>query len=158
VPPTAPDYPKFLKRIAYVCAGMLIGYVALGALMALKAPRWLVLGTLAAVTIGWIVSTVLVCRSFWREESQRQRGRLPAAVAPRRPRVTATTVVSVIGLPGLVFSGLAALGLPLTIIGAVSHLRWLLIGGLVLLTAELLDLLIVWPARRARIRSTSVND
>jgi hypothetical protein len=49
-----------------------------------------------------------------------------------------------------VFSLLGMLGLPLAIAGAVWSIRWLLIVGLVLLVAGVVDQAIVWPIRRAR--------
>jgi len=60
--------------------------------------------------------------------------------------------VEAVGVPGLVFGLVPTLGLPLTIVGAVWHVGWLLIVGLVLLVAELIDLAVIWPARRARHR------
>jgi uncharacterized membrane protein (DUF441 family) len=59
-------------------------------------------------------------------------------------------MVGAVGVWGVLFSFVAMFGLPLTVVGAVSHVNGLLIAGLVLLIAELIDLSIVWPARRAR--------
>jgi hypothetical protein len=90
VPPTAPDYPKFLKRIGYVCAGIVIGYAASGGLIALRGAAMALFGVLVAVMVGWIVSGVLVCRSFGPEERERRQGpdRMPRprARGARPPR------------------------------------------------------------------------
>jgi hypothetical protein len=71
--------------------------------------------------------------------------------------VTLAVLISAVGLTGLLFNPLAAFGLALTIVGAVSHVGWLLTVGPVLLIAELIDLSIVWPAGRARIGLASAD-
>jgi MFS family permease len=139
LPPRTPDYPKLLKRLGLVFLAWMVVLVAAAGVVRLVKPGHVVIIVLVVVFVaGLAIGYVVVSSSFVREQLG---GR-------RAPRLS--SMVRAVGVPGVVFSCLAMLGLPLTILGAVSHLHWLLIPGLVLLVAELVDQSIIWPARRAR--------
>lgn len=148
-----PDYPKVLKRLGLVFLVWIVVFVAaVGLLELLQPAHWVVVVVVLLPVAGFVVAFTVLMRSVVREDRERRVLYSPVPGA-QQPRVTVGSMVRAVGIPGFVFSCLAMLGLPVTLIGAVSHLRWLLVVGLVLLFAELVDQSVIWPARRARRRS-----
>ena len=149
-----PDYGKLVKRSALMYVAFALVLILVGAGSALGAPGW-VLGSVAVVDIvGFFVWFVWFGVAWTREERHRRvEAAQPSVTASERPPLTLRNMVRGVGLPWFLFSVVAMLGLPLAIVGALWHVYWLLVVGLVLLVAELVDQAIIWPARRARHRA-----
>jgi hypothetical protein len=125
--------------------------IAIGAWAVIGAPRWVLGAGATVLVLGFFAAFTWSGASWKREERQRRRaGVHPSGQVEGRQRPAPRSMVGAVGGAGFLFSFAATFGLPLTIVGAVSHVSGLLIAGLVLLIAELVDLSIVWPARRAR--------
>ena len=151
-----PDYGRLVKRgaVMYVAFALAL-IVVVGGASVLGAPGWLLGSAALLVVVGFFGTFVWFGVSWTREERKRREGVAEASSAPAdRLRLTLRNMVRAVGAPGFVFSCIAMLGLPLTLVGAMSHVHWLLVTGLVLFVAELVDQFIIWPARRARHRSS----
>jgi hypothetical protein len=166
VPPTAPDYPRLLRLNGLVIAIGVVGYPVVAAIIELGGPGWLAKGLLVAVTVGWVVGMLYVNKKFWREERERshpelaevQTEPLVARVARvRKSLIEGGPAVRARRMPGLILSLLAGLAVPLVVVGAVAHVQWVLVSGLVLLGIELMDVSIRWPIRRAREARSEAN-
>lgn len=152
--PRSSSYLRYAKRVgllyaAWICAlAIVIILVAL-----LNPPEWLARGGFVAVVICLIAATALVVRSLRRGQPQQR------IDSPARPphRLTLVTMIRILGWPGFLLSVISMLGVPLTIAGAVTNVRALLIVGLVLVAAQLVNMAIILPLRRARARPSTSN-
>ena len=149
-----PDNVKLIKRtvlgsVGYMVVALLLG-IAVTLVLGPRRPQWVNIALAVAVPCGLLAVLVWVGRSWQKEDLQRQRDlqrlRTGTEVAPapdanlakpRRRRVLHFVLM---------------LGLPLTIVGAVSSIPGLLIGGLVMLVAQLIDNAVVLPFLRSRRR------
>lgn len=131
------------------------GAVALVAVFAAgsvsEAPGWLIGGATLIIVLAALVATACIDVQWIREQRRRRRKeRLASGLPPERFLPRLKRLVRSAGVPGLFLSSAATLGLPLTIAGAVAHVREVLMIGIVLLVLGLIDQAILWPIRHAR--------
>lgn len=108
-----------------------------------------------AVTGAAVFALIWNAIVWTREELQRRRAVSDDARASlKRGSAARPGFVRSVGLPGVAFSLVAACGIPITIVGAVAHLAAVVVVGLVLLVAELIDMAVIWPQRQARHRGS----
>lgn len=152
IPARDPDYQKPLRRMAITyCTGAvaLVAVFAVGSLSG--APGWLVGGATLIVILAALVATACIDVQWIREQRRRrERERRAAGLPAERALTRCKRLVRSAGVPGLLLSSVATLGLPLTIAGAVGHAREILLIGIVLLVLGLIDQAILWPIRHAR--------
>ena len=142
-----PDYTKLVKRIGLTFATWVVVYVVFIVAAAIAGAPRVVLGVGSAVLVVAGLGVMARQSVSWLKETKRRQH------AGRPQGVDGTDVVPgwrATGLPVLVLSCIAVVGLPLTLVGAFTHVTWLLIAGVVLLVVEVLDLAVVLPLRRAR--------
>jgi hypothetical protein len=155
MPRRYPDYAKLVKRVGLIYVGWIVVWVPLVLLVhATAPPNWVSAIAIVAPLLGFLLALVLVIRAFVGEERQCRQVRQPTGPGEDRRRTTLASMLRLMGVPAFVFTCVAMLGLPLTLIGAVWHVQRVLELGLVLLVAELLDLAVIIPARGARRRSS----
>jgi hypothetical protein len=152
-----PDYEKPLRRMAVTyCAGAvaLVVVFAIGSLS--EAPGWLVGGATLIIVLAALVATACIDVQWIREQRRRRQSeRRASGLPPERFLTRLRGLVRSAGLPGLFLSTAATLGLPLTIAGALGHVREVLMIGIVLLVLGLIDQAILWPIRHARAARTA---
>lgn len=147
-----PSYQKPLRRMTVTyCLGAvaLVGVFAAGSLSG--APGWLVGGATLLIVLATLVATACIDVQWIREQRRRREMKRRASdLPPERLTVRLRRLTQSAGLPGVLLSTAATLGLPLTIAGAVAHVREVLMIGIVLLVLGLIDQAILWPIRHAR--------
>jgi hypothetical protein len=157
VPPRPyPDNVKLIKRIVvssivYLAIALPVS-IAVTVVLGPGRPQWINIALTVTVACGVLAVQMWAGRSWQKEDLQRRRDlqRLRAGVEPAPapdtdPPPRSTNPLRATPKRRLMIAVVLTLGLPLTIVGAVSNIPGLLIAGLVLLLAQLIDTAVVLP-------------
>lgn len=144
-----PDYTKLMRRLGRTVGVWAVVFVAfiLAAATVGAGSIVLVIGTGVLVTVVF-AATAFQAISWVKETERLQHG--DRLAARQRGRDDTRVGRPTTRLLAFAFSFIGALGLPLTIVGAIAHLIGLVIAGVALLVVEVLDLAVMAPRRRTR--------